>query len=76
MLVAGPNMPAISANRFERYCESLRDVLWDDGKCLATLQHACTILNDVLGGSYDRDKAKESTIQTQAQAIIEGTRRA
>jgi hypothetical protein len=66
-------MPAMTANKFERYCESLRDVLWDDGGCLASLQRACTILDDVLGGSYERDKAKDSAIQTQAQAIIEGT---
>ncbi|MEK7993511.1 MAG: AIPR family protein [Planctomycetota bacterium] len=75
MLVAGPDMPAMTANRFERYCESLRDVLWDPGRCLQGLQRSCEILDQVLGGSYNRDKAKESTIQTQAQNIIQAMQR-
>jgi len=69
-------MPVMVANKFERYCEPLRDVLWDDGKCLVSLQKACAILDQVLAGSYDRDKAKESTIQAQAQGVIEGAQNA
>ena len=65
MLTAGPNMPAMTANKFEKYCESLSDVLWDDTKCLTAVQQACGILDKVLGGNYARDKAKDSTIQTR-----------
>jgi AIPR protein len=71
MLVAGPSMPLMVANRFERYCQPLRDVLWDDAQCLARIQQACDVLGQVLNQVYDRDKAKDSSIQTQAQGIIE-----
>ena len=70
MAVAGSAMHAMTANKFEKYCETIRDVLWDDSKCLAAIQQSCQVLDHVLGGTYDRDKAKESTIQTQAVAII------
>jgi len=70
MVVAGPAMHAMTANKFEKYCETIRDVLWDDSKCLTAIQRSCEVLDQVLGGTYDRDKAKESTIQTQANAII------
>jgi hypothetical protein len=70
MLTAGPDTPAMTANKFERYCESMRDVLWDDAKCLSALQQSCEILDKVLAGNYDRDKAKDSTIQTQVLSVI------
>ena len=69
MVVAGSAMHAMTANKFEKYCETIRDVLWDDSKCLAAIQRSCQVMDQVLGGTYDRDKAKESTIQTQAVAI-------
>lgn len=68
-LVAGPSMPSMKANKFEKYCDGLRTVLWDDDKCLASLQSACGILDQILAGSYDRDKAKDSTIQVKAQEL-------
>lgn len=71
MLVGGLDMPAMTANRFERYCELVRDVLWDEGRRLACLQDSCTILDQILAGNYDRDKAKESTIQVLARNIIQ-----
>lgn len=70
MVVAGPAMHPMTANKFERYCETVRDVLWDDAKCIAAIQRSCQVMDEVLGGTYDRDKAKESTIQTEATAII------
>jgi hypothetical protein len=63
-------MPGMTANKFEKYCESVRDVLWDDAKCLTAVQQSCETLDKVLGGNYDRDKAKDSTIQTQVLAVI------
>ena len=70
MAVAGSAMHAMTANKFEKYCETIRDILWDDSGCLAAIQQSCQVLDQVLGGTYDRDKAKESTIQTQAITII------
>ena len=72
MAVGGPAMHSMTANKFEKYCENIRDVLWDDSKCLSAVQRSCEVLDQVLGGTYDRDKAKESTIQTQAIPIITG----
>ena len=66
MLTAGPSMPAMTANKFEKYCEALRDVLWDDVKCFAAVQDSCKILDAVLSGNYDRDRAKDSALQTHA----------
>lgn len=70
MLVAGTSMPAMTANKFEKYCECFRVVLWDDAKCLDGVQRACKILDAVLEGDYNRDKAKDSAIQARAEAII------
>jgi hypothetical protein len=70
MAVAGSAMHAMNANKFEKYCETIRDVLWDDSKCIDAIQRSCAVLDQVLGGAYGRDKAKDSTIQTQAIAII------
>ncbi|MGD0948643.1 MAG: AIPR family protein [Candidatus Binatia bacterium] len=71
MAVAGADMPSMTTNRFEKYCESLRDVLWADARCLEELRRACSVLDGLLAGNYDRDKAKDSTIQTQAKGRIQ-----
>jgi hypothetical protein len=60
MIVAGSSMPTMTANKFERYCEALRGVLWNESECLTQVQRSCVILDEVLAGVYDRDKAKES----------------
>ncbi|PWT76153.1 MAG: hypothetical protein C5B46_01665 [Proteobacteria bacterium] len=70
MVVSGAELSSMTSNKFERYCENLRDTLWDDAKCLVAVQQSCGILDKVLGGSYERDKAKESTIQQQAETIL------
>lgn len=70
MLVAGPDMPSMTANRFEKYCEILRDILWDDHRCRLRLLASCGILDKILKGRYSRDKAKDSTIQSQAKTHI------
>jgi hypothetical protein len=67
MQIAGIDFPQMKANQFERYCEPLRNALWDDDQCLGAIRNACIFLDSILGGEYDRDKAKDSTIQTRAQ---------
>lgn len=71
MVVAGLDMPQMTANRFERYCEIIRDVLWDEGECLKKMQKSCKILDEILAGNYERDRAKDSSILTQVQSKIE-----
>jgi AIPR protein len=71
MQIAGTLMPLMTSNAFEKYCEKLRGELWDEAKLILTINQACQVLDNVLAGNYDRDKAKNSTIQGQAKAIIE-----
>lgn len=70
MQVAGTSMPAMTSNQFEKYCDRLKEVLWDDNKCLQAIQDACALLDTVLSGNYDRDKAKDSSIEFQARTLI------
>ncbi|HYL82037.1 MAG TPA: hypothetical protein VEU07_14560, partial [Candidatus Acidoferrum sp.] len=74
MAVAGADMPSMTANRSEKCCESLRDVLWSDALCLEELRRACAVLDGILAGNYDRDKGKDSTIQTRAKGQIQPER--
>ena len=71
MLSAGLEMPPMTANRFEKYCEKICDVIWDEDECLRKFQTAEKIIDKILAGNYERDKAKDSTILSQAQSIIE-----
>jgi hypothetical protein len=70
MQVAGVAMPQMTAKQFPKYCEPLLDTLWDDEKCLIALQNACQVLDEILAGDYNRDRAKESAIQVQARDKI------
>jgi hypothetical protein len=70
MIVAGPEMPHMSANKFEKYCEKIKRDLWDEEKCLANMLLAKQVLGAVLDGNYGRDKAKDSGIFSQAREKI------
>jgi hypothetical protein len=70
MQVAGVMMPNMNANQFLKYCDPLRNTLWDDEKCLIAVQNAWQLLDEILDGNYNRDKAKESAIQVQARDKI------
>ncbi len=70
MLVMGKDAAQINSNRFEKQCEEFVAILADDAKCLDLVRRACKILDKVLGGSYERDKAKDSTIQGKAARAI------
>ncbi len=71
MQVAGVDMPQMTAKRFETYCKPLQEVLWDDVRCLSAVQNACSLLDTILAGDYDREKAKDSTLQNRARELIE-----
>lgn len=67
MQIAGNEMPTMSSNKFEKYCEVIVGVLRDEKKCLASFGDATKILDSVLGGNYERDKAKDTTLLTSCE---------
>lgn len=71
MQIAGAISPPMTSNKFEKYCVAIRDELWDETKRTLALTRACLVLDKALNGRYDRDKAKDSTLQEQAKRIIQ-----
>ncbi len=71
IIVAGIDMPQMTANKFEKYCEFIRNVLWDDSKCYGELKRSCKLLDKILGGDFERDKAKDSSIFSKAKYDLE-----
>lgn len=71
MQVGGSAMPDMASNKFEKYCEKLKGALGEDSSCLQAIESACNLMDDILGGKYERDKAKDSSIQTQAKKMLE-----
>jgi hypothetical protein len=71
MQIAGTAIPHMTSNQFEKYCEKVRNELWDEAKLTSSVNQACQVLDAVLLGNYDRDKAKDSTIQDQAKTTIQ-----
>lgn len=71
MKIAGASAPQMTSRNFERYCEKIKIELWDEAKFLLTINQACQVLDTILMDDYERDKAKDSTIQNQARTIIE-----
>lgn len=70
MEVAGVSMPSMNANQFEKFCEPLKVVLWDETKYPDAVTRACKLLDTILAGDYNRDLAKDSSIQSRARAIL------
>ena len=68
--VKGEDFPAMTSNKFEKYCKELVATLTDDGKCLAAYQQAAAALEAALDGDFDRDKAKDSSLLKVAAAKI------
>jgi len=71
MQIAGTITPQMASNQFEKYCEKVRNELWDETKVTSAINQACQVLDEVLLGNYDRDKAKDSALQDQARTVIE-----
>lgn len=71
MLTAGLDMPQMTANRFEKYCEIIRNILWDEEKCLNQMLEAQRIIDVLLEGNYESDKAKDSAMLNKAQELIQ-----
>jgi hypothetical protein len=70
MQACGGGMPALGANQFERYITPLKEILWDDVRCAELVATTCTTLDTVLGDDFDRDRAKDATLQHRARGIV------
>jgi hypothetical protein len=66
--IAGVVIPSMSSNKFEKYCETIVATLKDEKKCLESFTKAVAVLDDTLGGIYERDKAKDASLLTAAEA--------
>jgi len=70
LVAAGPETPSMSANKFEKYCEVIRDALWDETRGPEIVGEACSCLDIAVSGNYDRDFAKSTAItQLIADAV-------
>jgi hypothetical protein len=61
----------MTSNKFEKYCESIVAVLKDDKKCVASFQKAIDVLDALLAGSYERDRAKDASLLALSEAKCE-----
>jgi len=62
-------MPAMSSNKFEKYCEGIVSTLLDQAKCVDAFKVAVKTLNAVLDGNYGRDKAKDISLLPAAEKL-------
>jgi hypothetical protein len=67
MQIAGVEFPAMTSNRFERYCQSIVNALKDEKKCLDSYKKAIGILDGILLGSFERDRAKDVSLLGKAE---------
>jgi hypothetical protein len=56
--VGGPQMPALTANKVEKYCNRMLEVLLDDERALAAFSSAVALIQTATGDNFDRDTAK------------------
>jgi hypothetical protein len=71
MQITGTSLHQMTSNQFKKQCEDIQTELWDEVKIASRLNQACQVLDRILNGNYDRDRAKNSTIQEQAKTIIQ-----
>lgn len=67
MQLAGADFPAMTSNRFEKYCQPIVNTLKDENKCLASFRKAIEILDGILLGSFERDRAKDVSLLARAE---------
>lgn len=58
--LAGNDMPVMTANKFEKYCEQIVEALNDEQECIKAFRASINLLDCALGGNYERDKAKDA----------------
>jgi hypothetical protein len=66
----GKNMPKMVSNKFERYCESIKTILWNDSKIVTSFNEICNLLDRELDGNYDRAIAKTIQFTNKINSIM------
>lgn len=69
MQVGGRSMPPMSSNKFEKYCQDLVRVLQEEKKYSLLFEDALRVLDKILGGQYERDKAKDVSLLSAAEDL-------
>ncbi len=67
MQIAGIAIPPMMSNKFKKYCNRMVSGLSDEKKSADGFKSATKTLDSVLGGNYDRDKAKDSSLLSRAE---------
>jgi hypothetical protein len=67
MQIAGTDFPAMTSNKFEKYCQQIVNALKDESKCLASYKRALDVLNGIPPGSFERDRAKDVSLLSKAE---------
>lgn len=67
MQIAGTDFPAMTSNKFEKYCQQIVNALKDESKCLDSYKKAINVLNSILPGSFERDRAKDVSLLIKAE---------
>ena len=57
-IVGGSEMPSLTANKIEKYCQKMLDVLVDDAKALDAFKSAAGLIQGATNDNFDRDTAK------------------
>ncbi|MFS8214795.1 AIPR family protein [Paenibacillus sp. S29] len=72
MQILGTTLFDMKSNKFEKSCERLNRIVWDDDECLLAIQNSIVLLDSVLNGDLSRDNAKDSNISDKALKILNG----
>lgn len=70
MQVAGTTLPAMTSNKFEKYCETIVAVLKDEKKALPAMNAAIAVLDNVLLGQHSPDKAKDVSLLAACETSV------
>jgi hypothetical protein len=68
MQLVGTSLPEMTSNKFERHCNTIVATLKDEKKCLAAFKKAITVLDAVLAGDFERDRAKDVALLATAES--------
>jgi hypothetical protein len=70
-LAGGQDMPALTANRIQAYCNKICDVLWSDQVALDKFRRAVEVVDSVSGdGGLNRDAVKTQSFTDAVKAEL------
>jgi hypothetical protein len=72
LLAGGADMPAMSANKMEKYCKKVLDVLYDNNQCINLFNQAADVIDAVTGGNFDRDSIRSPQVTQKIEKHITG----